>query len=99
MDETRTKKSWDEIKPNIAETLQANGFEKAFVGVVRRCGKPAMFIYDYQKCIDILMEQGIPSEEEAIEFMEYNVVGGWHGEGTPGFMVSCTMQEALEAAE
>jgi hypothetical protein len=45
------------------------------------------------------MEQGIPSEEEAIEFMEYNVVGGWHGEGTPGFMVSCTMQEALEAAE
>lgn len=99
MSETQTKKSWDEIKPNIQETLKADGFENAFVGVIRRCGKPAMFVYDYQKCVDILMARGIPTEEEAIEWMEYNVVGAWHGEGTPGFLVRCTMQETFEALE
>jgi len=45
------------------------------------------------------MARGIPTEEEAIEFMEYNVVGGWHGEGTPGFMVRCSMQETFEALQ
>ena len=60
---------------------------------------PAMFVYNYQKCIEILMAGGIATEEEAIEHMEFNVVGSWVGEGTPGFMVSCTMQETLDALE
>ena len=45
------------------------------------------------------MAGGIATEEEAIEHMEFNVVGSWVGEGTPGFMVSCTMQETLDALE
>jgi hypothetical protein len=98
MEPTQTKK-WDDIKPRIEETLWANGFETAFMGLIRRCGKPAVAIYDYEKCIEILMQQGIPTQEEAIEFMEFNVVGAWQGEGTPGFLVCSSMQEAIEAAE
>jgi hypothetical protein len=99
MEETQKTKKWDDIKPRIEETLKADDFQDAFIGVIRRCGKPAMFVYEYQKCIEILMSKGIPTEEEAIEYMEFNVVGAWHGEGTPGFMVRCSMQEILEAAE
>ncbi len=99
MEQTPKTKKWDDIKPRIEQSLVAHGFEEAFVGVVRRCGKPAMFIYDYEKCIEILMRQGIPTESEAIEYMEYNVVDAWMGEGTPGFMVRCGLQETLEALE
>lgn len=98
MSETQ-KKKWDDIKPQIQETLKADGFEHAFIGVVRRVGKPAIFVYDYQKCVGILLSKGIPTEEEAIEWMEYNVVSAWAGEGTPGFMVRCTLEEAMEASE
>jgi hypothetical protein len=45
------------------------------------------------------MAEGIATEEEAIEHMEFNVLGSWVGEGTPGFMVSCSMQETLDALE
>jgi len=100
MSETaKPKKTWDEVKPNLNETLKADGFEKAFIGVIRRVGKPAIFVYDYQKCVGILLTQGIPTEEEAIEWMEHNVVGAWMGEGTPGFMVRCTLEEAMEASQ
>ena len=97
MDATPKKKSWDEIKPKIEESLTAEGFDDAFIGVIRRCGKPAMFVYNYQKCIEILMAGGIATEEEAIEHMEFNVVGSWVGEGTPGLLVSFTMEETLDA--
>jgi hypothetical protein len=99
MSKTPKTKSWDEIKPKIEESLTAEGFDDAFIGVIRRCGKPAMFVYNYQKCIEILMAGGIATEEEAIEHMEFNVLGSWVGEGTPGFMVSCSMQETLDALE
>jgi hypothetical protein len=93
------KKTWDDVKPKLDQTLTANGFEDAFIGVVRRVGKPAIFVYDYQKCVGILQTKGIPTEEEAIEWMEYNVVSAWAGEGTPGFMIACTLEEAMEASQ
>ena len=34
----------------------------------------AMFVYDYKKCIKILMARGIPTEEEAIESTRMDVL-------------------------
>lgn len=95
----KPKKTWDEVKPKYDDTLKADGFENAFIGVIRRVGKPPIFVYEYQKCVAILMQKGIPTEEEAIEWMEHNVVSAWMGEGTPGFMVKCTLEEAMEASQ
>ena len=39
-------------------------------------------MYDYEKCVKIFMDQGM-DHEEAIEWMEFNVVGAWMGEHTP----------------
>lgn len=42
-------------------------------------------IYDYARCVEIL-ERGGMTYEEAIEWMEYNVLGAYFGARTPVFL-------------
>jgi hypothetical protein len=78
----------DEIRTWIEEqnplALLADGFEAAIIGVgCQGCGTP-LVIYDSEKCIEILHNQ--MSEEEAMDFFDYNVTGGYVGENGPIFM-------------
>ena len=61
--------------------------EAAKIGVMRRAGQDNIVVYDYEKCVQILRNKEALTEDEAVEWMEYNVVPCWHGEGTPGFLV------------
>lgn len=70
------------------EALLADGFEDAFIGIARRCSQPSLAVYDYTKGVEILMQRDGMSEEEAVEWMEFNVVGAWVGEHTPIWFVS-----------
>jgi len=65
--------------------LTADGFDSCFIGYFQRVGSIHLAVYDYGLCIDLLMKEGM-SWEDATEHMEFNVVGGWVGEGTPAFM-------------
>jgi hypothetical protein len=65
------------------EALLADGFEDAFVGFACRCGQPTLAVYDYDKGVELLMENGYESESEAQEWMFNNVAGAWMGEHTP----------------
>ena len=44
-------------------------------------------LYDKEKVIQQLMDEGIDTYEEALEFYEYNQLGGWLGDKTPGFLI------------
>jgi hypothetical protein len=66
-------------------TLHADGFEDACVGYGRQFNR-ILAIYDYDKCIKILMEWEDMTEEQAVKFFEFNVVGAWVGEYTPVFV-------------
>ena len=70
------------------QMLVANEFEDARVGILRRAGQTDIVIYSYQRCVEILKERENLSEEEAEEWMEYNVLGSWMGDGTPGFVMN-----------
>lgn len=72
-----------EINP---EALTADGFEAAIVGYVERCGFAPVILYDVEKCLQILMDRDGMDEEEAREFMDYNVIGSYSGPGTPMFL-------------
>jgi|TARA_R110000787_G_scaffold10531_2_gene35684 hypothetical protein len=65
--------------------LKADGFDEAIIGIGNRCGQPDILAYDVNKCIKILMDQGM-TDEEAIDYFEFNVVGAWVGEETPIFV-------------
>jgi hypothetical protein len=70
----------DRIVENYYEEniLKADGFDEAVIGIDQN---DMRLIYSVRKCIDILTEN--MSEEEAIEYFEYNVACAYVGEQTP----------------
>ena len=73
--------------------LQADGFEKALIGVAEQCGGFRALVYDYWKCVDVLVSDNGWDEEEALEHMDYNVVGAYVGPTTPLFLHPFTPDE------
>ena len=92
--------TFDEIKERLTElnpeALLADGFEEALIGIVRQFNR-YLALYDYEKCIDVLLcrkkekcsacSMDNNCYEQAVEHMEFNVVGAWMGENTPCFTV------------
>jgi hypothetical protein len=63
------------------------GFDAAILGVGESAGWDSpRVVYDYQKCLDVLMEQNNWEREDAIEWMDYNVINVYMGKGNPVFV-------------
>jgi hypothetical protein len=60
-------------------------FDPCVVGVARRFNDTVL-LYDTTKVLAVFVAQGL-TEDEAEEHFEYNVIGGWLGDGTPVFTV------------
>jgi hypothetical protein len=71
---------WEDI-------LLCDGFDDAFVGI-SQCFTRTAAVYDYEKCVAILMERDGMEREEADEYMDFNVLGAYVGETTPVFMMA-----------
>lgn len=78
------KQKIEEVIGVDESVLLADGFENAFVGIGRQFGNP-ISVYNREKCIQILEEQGM-STEEAEEYFRFNTEGAWVGEQTPIFL-------------
>ena len=74
------------MKEEEEDFLFEDGFDEAILGVGRRATQPEVVAYDYEKCVQILVERDEMTEEEAREYMEFNVVGAFVGERTPVFI-------------
>lgn len=61
-------------------------FDPAIVGAARHGPKGFVLCYSVERIIRALVKDGM-SEEDAIEHFEFNVAGGWVGDGTPIFLV------------
>ena len=72
------------MEPPEEGLLLADGF----LGTARRFDwHLPVACYDYDRCIQILMEDGC-THEEASEHFEFNVIGAWVGEQTPVFLMA-----------
>ena len=91
----RNRKQGEEIM-NVKDKLQfiyegypdvliADGFDKAIMGIVERSGMNPVVLYNKNKCIDIMIKRDKMTEEEAIEFYYYNIVGSHMGDYTHRF--------------
>jgi hypothetical protein len=58
------------------------GCDEAIVGLGHRCGCDTVVVYDYDKLVDVFIQQGM-EEEESIEWIDFNILGAWIGEDTP----------------
>ena len=79
--------------------LLADGLEHAFIGLVMRFNVlDPIACYDYDEVIAGYIREGM-TEEEAVEFFEFNVIGAWAGERTPCFIRRMPLSQAIEEAE
>jgi len=64
----------------MSEPLKVDGFDKAIIGEEYSSGR---LVYSAERMIKILMNRDGMSFEEALEFIEYNILGAYVGEMTP----------------
>jgi hypothetical protein len=72
-----------ELNPSA---LLANGFEPALIGYTLNDHHPHVAVYDYDKCVAVLVERDGMTEEEAEEFLSFNTLSAYVGENGPLFM-------------
>ena len=69
-----------------SKALFCDGFDNCILGIASRCGfEEDLIAYDYDKMIAQMVSQGM-TQEEAVEFFEFNIIGAWLGKGTPIFV-------------
>ena len=71
----------------IEDALVMTGYDDCVIGVLERYGMEPIVLYDKKKVIEQLIEEGCDDYEGAVEYSEFNQLGGYHGEKTPGFLV------------
>jgi len=70
------------VKDHYPEALIADGFDKAIVGYTTN----GNLVYNIEKMAGILMERDKMSHSDAIEYLEFNVLGAYVGEMTPVYI-------------
>lgn len=63
----------------------ADGFDDCILGVALRYGSEPFIVYDMDKVIGKLVDDGM-SLEEAEEYFEFNILGAYVGPSTPGYI-------------
>ncbi len=66
------------------ECLLADGFDQSLVGITQ--GVNPVAIYDVNLMVNHLVDQDGMTEEDAVEHLEFNVVGAYVGEKTPMYV-------------
>jgi|APGre2960657373_1045057.scaffolds.fasta_scaffold15382_1 hypothetical protein len=69
--------------------LKADGLDQAIIGeanIWRDNAQETVLVYSCDKIADILMTRDSMTEEEAIEFIGFNIEGAYMGKDTPVFV-------------
>ena len=76
---------YDNLSEINPDALTADGLEKAYIGYTVNHHHPVVAVYDLDVCVAVLVEEGM-SEDEAIEYLEFNTLGAYVGENGPIFI-------------
>jgi hypothetical protein len=74
------------------EAITFDGYEDALIGICHQFGRPPVACYDLDKCLKILQERDGMTEEDALEFFDFNTLGCSVGDSTPVFIKLFTCQ-------
>ena len=74
-----------DLYPDCLAMDPGETYDGCIMGVVHAFGKEPCIAYNYEKVLARLVGFGM-SQEEAVEFFEFNVVGAYMGESTPVFV-------------
>jgi hypothetical protein len=75
------------------ELVKLDGLDKAILGVCQiHCQEPRL-IYDWDRCIVVLVETNGWTYDEAVEWMDHNVTCLYTGNTTPAFLYKYDEEE------
>jgi hypothetical protein len=80
----------------MSGALKLDGLDEAIIGVT--AGGDAVLVYDYDKLVDVFCAQGMDTDE-AQEWVHFNIIGAYMGEGTPIIVYVCSPEDALQGLE
>jgi hypothetical protein len=67
------------------DALTADGFDDAIIGIAHHQHNVTV-AYDWDKCIQVLMDNSEMSYIDALEYFTFNTIGAWVGDNTPIFV-------------
>jgi len=82
----------ERIKEEYPEVLLMDGYDDCVVGICHRFGQEPIVAYSRSKVLKKLQMEAVKniddglSEDEAVEFFEFNMIGAWVGDQTPCFI-------------
>jgi hypothetical protein len=65
----------EEIKERAEGAILLDGLDDAIIGMVEEFGNGYRIVYSKSKIYEILMNRDGMTEEDAIEFYDYNILG------------------------
>jgi|TARA_R110000744_G_scaffold380112_1_gene499822 hypothetical protein len=83
-----TNLTLDEIAEINPEAMLADGFSEAILGMCLQFGCEPVVAYDYNKCVGILVNRDGMTNSEAIDYIQFNVLGAYVGNNTPVFIMT-----------
>jgi hypothetical protein len=83
---------YEDLAAANPDALTADGFEDAYIGFTIGIGR-SLAVYDYYKCVEVLVSRDKITEEEAIEYLDFNTVFAYFGENTPIFLFRRTSND------
>lgn len=81
----------------MTKLIQLDDLDEAIIGVLHRGASNPTLCYSKDKIIEILMRDDM-SEEDAVDYFDFNILQLWAGEGTPYFLYEMEPEEAIEWA-
>lgn len=76
-----------EILDEIAEgAIIIDGFNDCILGIVEEFGGSPRILYSKKGILDKLQTQGIEGRLDALEYYDYNILGGYFGRQNPIFL-------------
>jgi hypothetical protein len=85
----------EQLAADGEEILTCDGFEDALMGVQQTFEKGGInyrALYSLKRCVETLMAEGDMGYDEALEFLHFNTLGAYVGEGTPSFFLDLDLE-------
>lgn len=82
---TETNSLLEYIRHNFPDSLLANGYDSAIIGVASG-NDTGRVVYSIPKMIQVCMKELSVDYEEALEWLEYNTFNAFVGEFTPIYL-------------
>jgi hypothetical protein len=72
----------------MSEPILYHGFDNALLGYAMRCGSEPVAVYDMEIMMQIMVQRDEMTQQDALDHLEYNYLGGWLGDSTPWIVVT-----------